>query len=212
MAKTSDFPSKYSIDNLVGSQSISALNSKLHVMQQEKGKTAILIVSPTEFDGKTNVATSLAIDAARGGRRVLLIAANPYDQSNYFRVDNDYGLSDLVEEEDYQAWIDKSVKSTTEDNLSMITVGTASPTDFDANGLVMPLSETLSVLAKHYDLILVDGPAMFEGNLGIKLSSAVKNVVIVLRQNHSKMQAADKMLADFRQTGVQVLGTVALAE
>ena len=66
----------------------------------------------------------------------------------------------------------------------------------------------LAELRQYFKYVLIDSPALSLGNEGIGLGRAAEGVVLVLKANSSRREAARKAVQDLQNAGVRILGAV----
>ncbi|WP_338217635.1 cellulose synthase operon protein YhjQ/BcsQ [Lacticaseibacillus salsurivasis] len=209
MSKGSQLPKKYRVDQLVGSQSMASLAAKLQAIQRTTNCNAFIVVSPSQLDGKTSVAVSLAIEYAHSGSKVALVQANPFETENYFDVATGEGLADLLAVPIEAASTTSAFQTTNVEGLQFLPFGTVDGQALTGDQ-ISRFPRLLELLDSEFDLVLFDGPAMDEGSVGTALSLSVGAALIVVRRNHSKTPDADAMADTFKSIDVDVVGVVSL--
>jgi Mrp family chromosome partitioning ATPase len=63
-------------------------------------------------------------------------------------------------------------------------------------------------LRQYFEYVLIDAPALNLGNDGIMLSQAAEGVVLVLKANASRREAARVAVQELQDAGGRVLGAV----
>jgi len=140
---------------------------------------SMMVTSTGPAEGKSEVATNLAISMAGAGKRVLLIDANLHrpDLHNRFGFSQSPGLSDLLLG---TAEIEEAAHSTDFQNLSVITAGTGSTSIGDGLGSE-EMRRLYQRLVSAYDLVVFDTPPMLPRSDALTLSSVVDTVVYVVK-------------------------------
>ncbi|MCT4384161.1 hypothetical protein [Lacticaseibacillus paracasei] len=200
-------PKQYQVAELSQSPEISALTAKLVTLQENEPFKALTLISATIADGKSAVATSLAINYARKGLRVLLVNANPFDSTNYFDKTSPTTLSAILASDDFGQMHDVVV--TVNPYLDLIS-GDQDSLAFASVEAKLRLQQFIKIASTEYNLVLFDGPAFAGNEAGLYLSDAVGFVLIVLRRDHSKLKATDAMVTDLQSTNVEIIGSVIL--
>lgn len=151
----------------------------------------VIVITSTEAqDGKTTVASNLAIALARAGKSVLLVDGDLRNPALHrrFSLQNVIGLGNLL-----QAGCDESdaqfaVLQTSITRLNVLPSGsfTAAPADllFQAN-----LHRIMNVYRDHFDMIVVDSPPLNGLPDARLLGRAADCVVLVARANKTSRSA-----------------------
>jgi capsular exopolysaccharide synthesis family protein len=187
------------------------MNSLL--LSSSKGAPAkvIVLTSPEGGDGKTSVASNLAIALAQIGRRVVLVDGDLRKPRLHqvFDVDPDHGLAKLLEEEDGIEGrpISEIVCTTELPNLFLL------PTAVASEGTAAKLhSDRLRILLERlrrdFDLVIIDSPPMLHLSDARVLGSRADGVVLVFRARRTTIDEALAAYECLVEDGIRVLGTV----
>jgi Mrp family chromosome partitioning ATPase len=122
----------------------------------------------------------------------------------YFGVENHHGLSDALQEPES---IRDFVRPLGRQNLWLLSCGA---TLTNAHNLLMsdPMRTRLAELREYFEYVLIDAPAMSLGIEGIALGRAAEGVVLVLKANASRREAARKAVQDLQSAGARILGAI----
>jgi len=172
---------------------------------KEKAKI-ILVTSPEPGDGKSTLASNLAIAMAQAGQKTLVVDADfrrPM-QNRIFEVNERKGLSGVLVGRQV---IETALQSGPLPGLDILACGPEVPNpsellNSDAFG------ETLKTLSKQYDRVIIDSPPVGPVADAQILAAFCDAVVLVLRaekstRRHSR-QARDSLLG----VGAHILGAV----
>jgi capsular exopolysaccharide synthesis family protein len=174
-------------------------------LQGEPAKT-ILITSPSSGDGKTTVASNLAIAIAQAGRRVLLIDADCWHpgQHEVFGLDHATGLTSILRK---KAVLADVVRKTDIENLEILPCGEI-PSN-PAELLDSPaLSKLLAEASAKYDQVLIDSPPVVPITDARILAANCGATILVLRAGKSTRQMADDAFEALAAVGAPILGLV----
>lgn len=174
-------------------------------MTDASSKT-ILVTSPSPGDGKTTVASNLAIALAQTGKRVLLIDADcrrPMMQRIY-GLNDEHGLSTVLTG---QSEPEASVQHSNTENLDILPCGPLPP-----NPAEMLNSEAftslLRELAAQYDHVVVDSPPVAPVTDARILAAACDATVVVIRAEKTSRRVAEHARDALASVGAIVLGVV----
>jgi capsular exopolysaccharide synthesis family protein len=164
------------------------------------------VTSPSPGDGKTTVASNLAIAIAQTGKRVLLVDADcrrPMVQRIY-SLKEDIGLSSvLVGESELAA----SIQHSSIENLDILPCGPLPP-----NPAEMLNSEAftslLRELSAQYDQVVVDSPPVAPVTDARILAAACDATILVIRAEKTSRRVAEHARDALASVGAVLLGVV----
>lgn len=176
-----------------------------------RGIRAMLITSPRAEEGKTTVASNLAIALAQIQRRVLLIDADLRRPRLHaiFDVANTSGLGDLLCANPSVLDLPPGqlVKNTDIPNLSLLSSGPG--TDGIFNRLYSSrMSRLLARFREEFDHVVIDAPPALEVADARMLARGADGVILVLRANRSDKRDAAAVIEQLRYDGARIPGIV----
>ena len=88
----------FSVKQTLISEEFREIQTNIHFSEEGADSRIILVTSPSEGEGKTTIASNLAISMALQGENVLLIDANFSKSSvhSLFNIRNTIGLTDVL--------------------------------------------------------------------------------------------------------------------
>ena len=171
---------------------------------------SVVVTSPGPREGKSTVVANVGLTLASTGRRVLLVDGDlkrPRLHA-FFGLDNDKGLSDLLQGHHSSDQNPMSmIQNTDVQRLSVLTSGPAlSP---DANFLQSPdLPNLLAKLEEKFDVVLIDTPPVLQVADARILGRLANGVVLVARAGQTVREAAgaacDRLVSD----NARILGMI----
>ncbi len=177
-----------------------------------RGPKTIVVTSPGPREGKSTVASNLAISLAEAHRRVLLIDADLRSprMHSVFKLANDRGFSNILNEdvplETYP--LAPVIQATEVPGLSVLTAGSAELTNLGGMFYSSRLVHLLERLRADFDHVVIDTPPLLLFSDARVLGRFSDGVLLVLRAGstyQTNAVAARQRLAD---DGVPVLGAV----
>jgi capsular polysaccharide biosynthesis protein len=167
-------------------EALRLLRLNVEAFALDRGPTTILLTSPTPDEGKTVIATNLALELAQSGARVLLVALDPLGTSpkGTLGYGRGPGVTDVLDGRTELAEAITTLENTTPEDagettrLALLVHGTtpAAEAELYANpGLVSLLGD----LRTQADLILIDGPSSDRPADLIALCGHVDAVLVV---------------------------------
>lgn len=172
----------------------------------ENAPVVLAVSSPSTNDGKSLVASNLALAFASSGSRTLLIDGDVRCGSlhNTFDIQVTPGLVEYLCD---GAGTDSVVKSTSSQNLFLL------PRGARANRAPeLLVSERMSALIqmarREFDVVIIDSPPFIAGVDAYALGAAAGNILVVLRQGVSDRKLAAAKLTVVDRLPIRILGAV----
>jgi capsular exopolysaccharide synthesis family protein len=168
-------------------------------------RKTILITSPTSFQGKSMLASNLAISMARCGLRVALIDTNFRRPAinEIFGVDDLIGLSDAIEG---KITIGQALRVTGLSGLEVMPAGYSNTAG--AELLNRPqFAEVLNQLSKRFDRVVIDGDCARMDQCRILSSFCNATIMLVYSQGGRRNELV-RAVDGLRAAGANVMGIV----
>ena len=169
-------------------------------------RKSILITSATQGEGKTFVASNLAIAIAHTGKNTLLVETDFRRPriNKIFNVEMNPGLSNhLVGESD----LESVIKSTSISNLSIVTCGNIPPNPSEMLGSVR-MEEFCKIIREKFDTILFDTPPSMTVTDAVVLSNVIDEAVFVIKSGKTARETAKRATLQISKNKCKVLGVV----
>lgn len=165
----------------------------------------ILVTSPEIKDGKSTIASNMALAFSKVPKRVLLVDCNLRKPSldRMFGISNEYGLSEILFG---NTEADKCIKKYN-DNLYILSAGfvTKNPADMLCSD---KMSDLLLNLKNEYDFVILDSAPVKEVTDAQILSTKVDGTLIVVRKNSTKSEDIKDTVSILKKGGGRILGVV----
>ncbi len=185
---------------------IDSIRAAIDYGNRGKKINSVVVTSALGHEGKSTLASQLAVSLARGGRRTLLIdgdVRNP-QQHVVFGLPGDRGLCDVLRG---QATLEEVVQTTPAENLWILPSGRCDTVAFQA--LAGPATGvTLERLKSQFDFIVIDAGPVLTGPEALIFGQHVDGAVISTRRDHSRVPKVDDATRRLRSVGVHVIGAV----
>lgn len=165
----------------------------------------LLITSSSLSEGKTTVATNLAIVMAQLGRRVILIDADLRRPRVHkaIGISNVMGLSDVLRN---HATVQDVAQSWGSSNLIVITSGSLPPNPAEvlSSDRMTQVMQEMKTIA---DMVIIDSPPSILADASV-LAARADGVLLVIQSNKTQLRAAQAMIGQFKRVGARVIGVV----
>ena len=184
-----------------------SLRTNVKYASVDKPVRRLIITSPTPEDGKTTIATNLAIALAQGSSRVALIDADLRRPRVHkvFGLENKVGLSSLFVQP--EIYLDGNFQSAKTENLQIMSSGGTPPNPSELLGS-RKMGEILKQLEEKFDIILIDTPPVLTVTDAVALSSSVDGVMLVAKIGKTKQAALLQAIEQLRQVNANIVGIV----
>ncbi len=196
-----------------GYRSISALEEAVRTVRNtillsdfEQRLRSIAITSAEPREGKTTLASHLAIANAARGKTTLLVDGDLRRPSIHarFGLKPHVGLSNVLNGE--ITWESAVVPIEGRPNLSVLPSG---PGSHRAADMIGPhLAELLDEFAKRYDLVILDSPPLLGFAECLQMANAADGVLIVSKAGHTKRKAVASTVSALRRIRANLIGVV----
>jgi capsular exopolysaccharide synthesis family protein len=189
------------------------LRTSLMYFNVDRDLDSVVITSAGEKEGKTTVATRLAVAAATSGRDVILVDADlrRAQVGSRFGFRAQEGLGSLIAGtcELSDVLVDEPVKDAPgSGRLQILPAG--SPPPNPAALMSSPrMQQIVRQLESQSDLVILDTPAALAVSDALPLMRAVNGVVVVARMNSSSRQTIRRLQKIIESAHGNLLGVVA---
>ena len=167
---------------------------------------SILFTSTSPRDGKSTVASNLAVVMAQAGNRVALVDADLRKpiQHKIFDVDNRQGLTSVLLRE---VEAEKAMHNGLVENLHVLTSGPIPPNPAEILGSERA-RQVLQQLLDEYDYVFIDSPPILAVTDSAILSTIVDGVVLVVNYAVTRNELAREAVEQFKKANARIIGVV----
>lgn len=186
-------------------QAIRSLITAVHSGATEDGGRFVFVGSPISGEGKSSIATSMAVAAAKDDLKVLIIDFDVHRSGASRALGVPAGTDTVGRVLSDPALMTASIKSTGIDGLDMLNFQRGSP--FSRKILNdRGVKESQEVLRRTYDLIIMDTPPYLVSEESNRLDSLSDVAILVSRWGRSSKHALAQTVARMQRHGFQVVG------
>ncbi|MBO0458250.1 CpsD/CapB family tyrosine-protein kinase [Enterococcus hulanensis] len=169
----------------------------------------LLVTSTEQEEGKTTLASNLAVVMSETNKKVLLVdgdlrraTAGKYFNSISTRAK---GLSSLLSNS--RSMLEEAIQSTQVKNLDFLPAGPIPPNPSELLNSNR-LNEILERLEEQYDFVIIDSPPLLVVTDAQIFSSKVDGVILVVRENRTKRNNLIKCKNLLKQSNAHLVGFV----
>jgi len=188
------------------------LRTALMYFNVDRRLESVVITSAVEKEGKTTVATRLALAAARAGQNVILIDADlrRAQVSSRLGITRQLGLGAVLAGERplSESLVEYEINDPGSGSLRILPAGPPPPNPAALIGS-SDMQRVLRELESQSDLVIVDTPAALAVSDPMALMRTVTGVVLVARMNRSSRQTIRRLQRMIESAHGTLLGAVA---
>jgi capsular exopolysaccharide synthesis family protein len=183
-----------------------ALRTNILFLSPDKPFRTLLVTSAAPAEGKTTVASCIAIAMAQAGRKVALLDCDMRRPRVHriFNRTNDVGVTTALID---IGTIDETIRETSVPNLSVVTTGPIPPNPAEILHSDA-FHRLLKTLSERFDHIVIDSPPVAPVTDAAILSTQVDVTILVVRAFKTSKELARRAVRSLRDVGNRRVGTV----
>jgi protein-tyrosine kinase len=189
-------------------ESLRALRSQLMLrcFTGDDKRKSLAIVSPERGEGRSFIASNLAVVFSQLGAHTLLIDADMRNPSQHriFNLQNRIGLSSVLAE---RAGVEAIQRVTDLQDLSVLTSGAIPPNPQELIGRPV-FARFLQELENEFEVILIDTPPCAEFADAHTMAVRSGAALFLARKNHTRSALMRDQAELMQNAGVQVVGSI----
>ncbi|MBK9926035.1 MAG: polysaccharide biosynthesis tyrosine autokinase [Anaerolineales bacterium] len=191
--------------NSIIAENFRLLRSNIEFFQISNPIRTILVTSPNQGNGKTTVATNLALSISQGEQDVVLVDADLRRPAVHKVLDmsKEPGLSDVIRN---KARVDNVVRKWMDDGLKVISAGDIPSNITEVVGSKR-IASILGELRDMYELVIVDAPPLIIAD-SYNLASKVDGVILVMEPGQTTEDQAKTIKEQLDRSNAHLLGIV----
>jgi capsular exopolysaccharide synthesis family protein len=189
------------------------LRTNIQFMNVDDKLKSLLITSTVPGEGKSWVASNLAVTFAQAGKRVLLVDADMRKgrQHKIFELNNEKGLSNyliMTSKEEELDNIGEYIQGTLIDNLYVMTAGIVPPNPSELL-TSQKMVDLIKYLESIFDIVIFDGTPSTIVTDAIILSKFVNTTLIVASHKKTKIEDLKQVKRNIINVGGNIAGVIA---
>lgn len=183
-----------------------AVRTAIYFSTQGQRNQVIQVTSPTPGDGKSTLATNLAVTIAQSGKRVLLVDGDMRRPSLHklFKADDKPGFSDLLVE---QVSMAEAIRETEVEGLHLLPCG-VKPLQPSELLTSHRLPEVIAEFRSMYDMVIIDTPPVLVVTDPCPIAANVDGVICAMRIKKNVRVSAERMVDILRSVNANIIGVV----
>lgn len=187
------------------------LRTNMQFMNVNKKMQAILVTSTSPGEGKSWIATNLAVTFAQAGKRVIIVDSDMRKGRQYaiLGVPPKPGLSDFLSQEESieKEKIRDYIQATEIENLYVMTAGTVppNPSELLVSTQMIDLLEKLKNLC---DIVIIDGTPTELVTDSLILSRLADSTIIVTSHKSTKKEALKRVIRNIENVDGKIAGII----
>lgn len=194
-------------------ESLKSIRTNIEFIQNKKTSKSILITSCNSGEGKSWIASNMAIAYAQANKNVIIIDSDMRKgrQHLIFNVDNKLGLSNCLnqiqENEDDYKIIGKYIKETEISKVHIMTIGAIPPNPSELL-LSKKMEYLIKMLKNIYDIVIIDGTPCNLVSDSIPVSRITDSTVIVTESKKTKIEDLKNVKNQINNAKGTIIGTI----
>ena len=187
-------------------ESFRTIRTNVLFSMPEDGRRCLVVTSTAPGEGKSLVASNLAIALSQAGQRTLVIDADMRKprQHSIFGTSQEPGLSNVVVG---TAKASEAIRKTETANLWILTAGVLPPNPAELLGS-RRFKEVLTLATSHFDWVIVDSPPVMAVSDSSIAAHAAGGVLFVVGSEQTSRHAAREALEQLAGAKSRILGAV----
>ena len=184
-----------------------SLRTNIQFAGVDQPMRVLLITSPGPTEGKSTIASNLAVVMAQAGLKVALVDCDLRRPSQHkqFEIPNRAGLTEVLLRDPGQ-WQDITLASGVP-NLSLIPSGVLPPNPSELLGSKR-MQQLLEHLKQSFDVMILDAPPLLPVTDALVLASIADGVVMVINYGMTRIGEAMQGKSQLDQSGAHIVGVI----
>jgi len=182
------------------------MRTNLQFLDVDQSSSVLTITSSVPDEGKTTVATNVAVALARGGQSVVLVEGDLRRPrlAALFDLPSGVGLTTALIG---RTTVEEAVHTTAVPGLDVMTGGTRPPNPSELLQ-TQAMDGLITTLSRHYDVVLIDAPPLLPVTDAALLARASDGALLVVRHGRTTQEQVRTAIERLDGVGATLYGTV----
>lgn len=191
--------------NSILAENFRLLRSNIEFFQISRPIKTILITSPNQGNGKTTIASNLALSISQGEQEVVLVDADLRRPAIHkvLGIEKSPGLSELIRN---KITIDSAVRQWGDEGLKVVTTGNVPSNVTEIVGSKR-IGAILGDLRRDFEIVIVDAPPLIIAD-AYNLATRVDGVILVMVPGETTVEQARTIKEQLDRSNAHLLGIV----
>lgn len=187
-------------------EAVRTLNWSISLLSPDRAPKTVLITSAQPGEGKTSIATSLALAQGIAGQRVLLIDADTRRPAvnEVTGIEREPGLLDVLSG---RVPLEKAIRQLKDAPFAVLAAGAQTP---NTPSLLASqrMDSLLADVTSRFDLVVLDSPPVMAAADARILAQKVDTVVMAVRWAHTRRETVRLALRQLESDGAAATGVI----
>jgi non-specific protein-tyrosine kinase len=198
------------------SEAFRGLRTGIQFSDVDARRRLLLVTSAAPSEGKSLVASNLAVVTAQSGHSTLLIDADlrrPV-QHRFYNINKERGLTNLLlalelntTTEVQEQTLKEFIRPTPVPGLHLLPSGSIPPNPSELLGS-SKMKEVLRILSNRFDYVIIDSPPILPVTDAVVLSTLVQSVLLVVSAGHTARNQLKRSAERLREVNAKVIGSI----
>ena len=183
-----------------------AIRSNVLFSSADEGSKVLVVTSSAPGEGKTLVATNLAVALAQANQRVLVVDADMRKPRvhSVFQHAQEPGLSNVLVG---NSKVSEAVRNTKVPGLWAMPAGVLPPNPSELLGSKR-FKEFIATLGQHFDWVIIDSPPVMAVTDSSIVAHVATGVVFVIGSDQTSRHTAQRSLEQLRNANAKMIGAI----
>ncbi|MBZ0264169.1 polysaccharide biosynthesis tyrosine autokinase [bacterium] len=183
-----------------------AAKTSLLFIANDRKEKVFVVSSASPSEGKSLTTLNIAISAAQGGAKVLVIDCDMRrpTQHKYWGMERKPGLTNYLFDE---VGLDEIIRPMEPDNLHIISAGSSPPNPAELLAS-RKMKAVIAELRERYDLVLIDTPPVILAVDSRLLASSTDGLIMVVKSEFTTVKSMGHAVSVLRNLNVRIHGVI----